>query len=107
MNLHNKKPASNYEVQNWLIKTLKLTKQQELDLINYEFIRFSPFYFYKKKERVDNVWFRLTLIFFPFIWILIFISLPINFIITGRWGYDERKNVLIKLIHDWMNKLRL
>lgn len=107
MKLHNKKLSSNYEVENWLVKTLKLTKQQELDLKTYEYIRFSPFSFYKKKEKVENFWFRLTLIFFPIVWILIFVSLPINFIITGRWGYDERKNVLIKVIHDWMNKLRL
>lgn len=40
MKLHNKKLSSNYEVENWLVKTLKLTKQQELDLKTYEYIRF-------------------------------------------------------------------
>jgi hypothetical protein len=106
MKLHNLKKASNYEVENWLIDKLKLRKDQERDLRNYEFIRSSPFYFYKKKEKVDNILFRLTLLFFPIVWILLFITLPINFIITGTWGYND-KNILIKLIHDWMEKLRL
>jgi hypothetical protein len=106
MKLHNLKEASNYEVENWLVKNLKLTKDQERDLRNYEFVRISPFYFYKKKEKVDNIWFRLTLLFFPIIWILLFITLPVNFIITGKWGYND-KNILIRLIHDWMQKLRL
>lgn len=106
MKLHNFKKASNYEVENWLVKKLNLTKEQEIDLRNYEFIRFSPFFFYKKKEKVNNFWFRITLIFFPIVWILLFITLPINFIISGRWGYDD-KNVIIKFIHNWMDKLRL
>lgn len=106
MKLHNLKEASNYEVENWLIDNLKLTKDQQYNLRNYEFVRKSPFYFYKKKEKINNIWFRLTLLFFPIIWIFLFITLPINFIITGKWGYND-KNILIKLIHDWMQKLRL
>jgi hypothetical protein len=104
MNLHNLKEASNYEVEEWLIKELNLKKDQQRNLRDQEYVRFAPFYFYKTKKNIKNIWFRLSIIFFPFIWLLLFISLPINFIITGYWGFDTKK---LKHIFNWMNNIGL
>ena len=61
------KKAPEYKVQEWLEKKLELTNYQKSKLYNEEIIRFSPFYFYerKQKEKISILW-RFTLIFFPF-----------------------------------------
>lgn len=105
MNLSRLKQAYNYEVDNWLKEKLQLTDYQKSLLYDREIIRFAPFYFYKKKEKQSNILWRLTLPFYGIYFILLFIGLPINFILTGHWGYNEKfyNNFHLK----WENKLVL
>ena len=46
---------------------------------------------------------RLTLPIGMLVWFLMFISLPINFMITGEWGYNIGKG----RIYNWLKSLRL
>ncbi|MEO0037328.1 MAG: hypothetical protein RIQ59_539 [Bacteroidota bacterium] len=104
MNLHNYEKASEYEVIEWLkqSKDLNLTDQQKSNLYNQEIIRFSPFEFYKQRERISNVWIRLSIIFYPIVWLLLFLALPFKFLIKGSWGYRTED---IKWFYKWGNNL--
>lgn len=104
MNFSNLEEARDYEVEEWLIKKLNLTAYQQSELRNHEFVRFSDFYFFKRKKQVKNLWLRLTIILFPIVWLLLFISLPITFIITGKWGYDDNK---VKWFKNWAYLLNI
>lgn len=100
MNLTNLKRASNFEVEEWLEKNIvELTTYQKQKMSEDEIIRFSPFKFFKHRKKVDNILVRLTVIFIPIVWIILFLTLPINFLITGNWGYKYDKL-------NWFNKWR-
>lgn len=60
--------------------------------------------FYEAIEVPVKPLIRLTLPFAIITIILMLISLPINFIITGRWGYNVRKQT--RLIN-WFRALKL
>ena len=45
--------------------------------------------FYEEKSKPTPKWLRFTLPFALILFILMFLFLPINFIITGRWGYNR------------------
>jgi len=62
------------------------------------------FFKHKNESKVHFLW-RLTVIFFPVAWILLFIGLPLNMIFTGKWGYG--KFVIEKFWTPWMDKLNL
>jgi len=60
--------------------------------------------FYVEKLAPVKLWMRLTLPFALITLVLMFIGLPICFIITGKWGYsltDENR------IYNWFKALRL
>jgi len=60
--------------------------------------------FYYEKITPVKPWLRLTLPFAIILFILMFISLPINFIITGSWGYPlKEKNYIL----NWFRSLKL
>lgn len=103
MKITNLERASNWEVKKWLEKEFELTPYQK-EKLNEDFIRFSPFYFYKrpKKENVSILW-RLTVIVFPFYFITLFCFLPVNYLFTGKWGYNGK---FIDNFHSkWIRKL--
>lgn len=53
-----------------------------------------------KNEKVETpLWIRFTIILFPIAYIVLFAFLPINYIITGKWGYN------IKWLKDWVDAL--
>jgi hypothetical protein len=91
MKLSQLEKASNYHVENWLQEKLALTPYQRSKMINDELIRFSPFEFYQrpKKEKVSVLW-RLTLPLFPIYVLIIIIINPIKWMITGKWGYNQK-----------------
>ena len=101
---NNLKKASDFEVQDWLIKQLELTPYQKSILYDKEIIRFSPFRFFKYKKETKSLLWRFTLPLYPIVWILLVISSPINYLITGRWGYETK---IIKWFMDWGYKLGL
>ncbi len=106
MNFSNLHKAHDYEVNTWLADRLSLTPYQMDILRTKELVRCGPYRFYKQrqKEPVSILW-RLTLIFVPIYWIIMFIGLPINFTITGRWGYSQ--TFVDKFHGPWFNKLKL
>lgn len=56
--------------------------------------------FYKyKKIKVVPFHIRLTIIFALLLYLLMFTFMPFNFILTGRWGYEN------KYIFNWFKKV--
>lgn len=101
MGLLNLKKASNIEVENWLLKKIpNLTKEQMRFIRDDEIIRFSPYRFYKRGKKTKNVFVRLSIIFIPFVFIVLAIGLPFNYFITGYWGYDDNK---INWLTNWLS----
>jgi len=98
--------ASDYEVRQWLESELDLTPYQKEKLYKSEIIRLSNFYFYKipKKEKVSILW-RLSIIIYPFYFLLAISFLPIKFIFTGKWGYG--RDFIDKFHSVWIRKIGL
>lgn len=90
MSLHNYKKAQNHEVEKWLKDELNLTDYQKSKIYSDEIVRFAPFEFMKRRKRVSNIWFRLSIIVFPIILCLLYLSLPFKFILSGSWGYSRK-----------------
>lgn len=106
MRLTNLQPASHLEVRDWLEKTLELTPYQKEKIRIREIVRFAPFEFYKRRNdlKAHPLW-RLTLLLLPVYLVLIYGSLPFNWMLTGRWGYGQK---FYDNFHArWMNKLNL
>ncbi|AMR34175.1 hypothetical protein A0256_23340 [Mucilaginibacter sp. PAMC 26640] len=100
----NLRKASHFEVQDWLIKELELTPYQKSKLYDKEIVRFSPFDFFKYKRKTKSLLWRFTLPIYPVIWVLLVISSPIVYLITGRWGYETR---YIQWFRNWAYNLGL
>lgn len=75
----------------------------ELKKIDCEIIadklRGSNLEFYKTVEMETPFFIRLTLPFAVIFFLLLLIFMPINYFITGEWGYK------IEWFKNWMNKL--
>jgi hypothetical protein len=108
MNLINLKEASYYEVEKWLIENIPdLTPYQKSKITdNYgEFIRFSPFKFFKLiKLQKPDVWWRLTIIPFGIVFLLLIVSLPIKMLFTGTWVYEYKD---IEWFINWGQKINI
>jgi len=92
MRLINLKRIDNYEVEKWLEdKIPELTTYQKERIRDDEIVRFAPFYFYKRRKKVNNVFIRLSAIFIIPVFLVLIIGLPFNFLITGNWGYSGLK----------------
>lgn len=91
MYLHNYKKAPEHEVRKWLEESIpEITPYQKSEIYNREIIRFSPFEFMKRRERVSNIFFRLSILIMPIVWTLVVTSLPLKFLFSGTWGYSEK-----------------
>lgn len=93
MKLHNLKKASDYEVKEWIFKSIPNLTQHQKTTISDDYncmIRRAPFEFYKKKKKVNNFFIRLTIVPFVFVYLLLLLGLPFNFILTGMWGYSSK-----------------
>ena len=106
MNLSSLKRARDFEVETWLEKIPDLSDYQKGCIRSDEFVRFAPFYFYKRnKNEKSNVLWRLTIAIVPLYLIVIICGLPINMIFTGEWGYGR---AFIDNFHrKWFKKLGL
>ncbi len=90
MRLVNYKRAWDHEIYEWLEKSIpELTVYQKEAIRDNEIIRFAKFYFVKKIEPVKNIFVRLSVFLIPIAWICIVLSLPVNFLINGKWGYSN------------------
>ncbi len=105
MKLHNLKPAHDLDVSEWIQKSIpELTAYQKEKIRDNEIVRFAPFEFFKIKKPVKNVLVRLTIILMPIVWVLIAISLPFNFLVTGQWGYGYKR---MRWFMDWQHAVGL
>ncbi len=102
MKLHRLEKARNYDVREWLIKSLELNEEQQRKLRDYEIIRFSNFEFYKMRESVKPSFImRLSIIPLIILYLVLIIFLPISYIVTGKVGYSEK---MYKFVSDWRHK---
>ena len=91
MRILNLKKAHDLDVQKWIFESIpELTAYQKQKIRDNEIVRFAPFEFMEHTEKVNNIFLRLSIIFIIPVFILLMIGLPINFIITGSWGYNKR-----------------
>jgi len=103
MNLINLKKVSDYDVMNWLERKIPdLTDRQKRIMRDSEMVRFAPFDFMERRKKVNNVWLRLTIVVMPIVLLGLIASLPFNFIITGKWGYDR-----VEWYSKWVSKCGL
>lgn len=77
----------------------KLTNEELCD----RFIDLKLDFYYEKKTPV-NIWIRLTLPFALVAILLMLLALPINFLVTGQWGYSLGKE---NKILNWFKSLKL
>jgi hypothetical protein len=90
MELTNLKQAREHEVREWLFKTMPDITPYQKDYL-YEHLRFSPFKFYKVvKNEKPNMFWRLTILPFGIVFLLLILTLPLKLILTGRWAYNEK-----------------
>lgn len=60
--------------------------------------------FYKEEETPVRFWIRFTLPFAIFTMLIMFLFIPFNFLITGKWGYKiGKKNYIL----NWFKELKL
>ena len=102
--LHQYKRTSSLKVQKWIENNIPELTAYQKETIRYdEMIRFSPFYWYEKRQKEKvNPLFRLTIIPFFVIMLILLIGLPVNFLFVGRWGYG---NKMFNTLSKWQNKL--
>ncbi len=105
MELSSLKIARGHEIGDWLTESLKLTPYQQSILSEeyYDILRISPFYFYKDTDenKTTFLW-RMTVVFWPIVFILVNISLPFVFVVSGKWGYNRW--FIDKIIAPWLQK---
>ena len=105
MNFHQYKKARNSDVEKWLIESIPdLSPYCKHKIREDEIIRFAPYDFFEYKKPVSNFWLRLTIIFIPIVFILLFVFLPVNFLLSGQWGYSTK---YIKWFYDWSGKVNV
>lgn len=75
----------------------KLKRTDTDDIVNV--IRSMGVTIYKNEKVETSLWIRFTIILFPIAFIILFAFLPINYIISGKWGYN------IKWLKDWVDAL--
>jgi len=62
-------------------------------------LRGSKLNFYSRSEKKTPFWIRVTLPFAVICLLLLFLFMPINYFITGEWGYE------LEFFANWMRKL--
>lgn len=107
MEFHNLQKVWHTDIARWLEDELELTQAQKEKLrgpdYEYDMIRFSEFKFYREKEvRKTNIIFRATAPLFAVYWVILFLSMPIKWLITGSSRYKSEN---LKFYHSWCDKL--
>ncbi len=87
MKLHNLKQVQDYEVEKWIKEKFNLNPAQISEMNYKETVSRSPFYFFKSKEKIKQPLLRLTIIFMPFVWLILFCCIPFIFLMKGQWGW--------------------
>lgn len=104
--IYNLTIAKHLEFADYLVDELELTKEQAYHLRYDGVIKYSDYYIFKEKPKAkENILLRLTILVFPIWFLILFISLPFNWIIKKQWGYSARIGEI--LIGKWANKLQI
>lgn len=91
MRLYDLQKVWDSDVVKWLEESIpELTAYQKERIRDKEIVRFAPFYFMKRTKKVNNMLTRFSVILLLPVLILLIIGLPINFFITGKWGYSGK-----------------
>jgi len=100
MRLYDLQKVWDSDVVKWLEDSIpELTAYQKEKIRDNEIVRFAPFYFMERTKKVNNILTRFSVIFLLPVLILLLIGLPINFFITGKWGYSEKMRWYGKWVH--------
>lgn len=60
--------------------------------------------FYYEEVKPIKLWVRLTLPFAVILYLIMFLFIPFNFFITGKWGYSlNDKNIIL----NWFRSLKM
>jgi hypothetical protein len=103
MKFHQYKKARNSDVENWLKESIPdLSPYCKHKITENEIIRDAPYDFFELQEPVTNFWFRLTIVFIPIVFIVLFALLPVFFLFSGKWGYSTK---YIQWYYDWLGKI--
>ena len=106
--MHNLERVPHYEIAEFIKKQLDFdfteAQRNYMSEVLAEHIRKSNLIIYRRKKKYSNFWFRLTTPLFMITCLFVWLSLPIVFILTGRWGYDIKK---VQWFINWMSKLGL
>lgn len=99
--------ANQSDVIKWFEKNVvELTVYQKERLRDDEAFRWGPLYFYYRKEQEPTkfLW-RLTYPIFMVYFIMMWLMLPVFFLVTGRWIYPQW--LLNRIHYPWCRKLNL
>ena len=85
MNFRNLKRANKYEFENWLVSNMpNISKSQKEAILYNEVLNYSGFYLFKRVKKVKSIWLRMSIVLIPFVWLILMILLPINFIRVSK-----------------------
>ena len=92
--------ADEYEFALWMKEQEIITNQQYCEIVNREYLRFSGFKFYKKKElKKHNFLWRLTAPFYLVYCVLLIMAMPLKWMITGNRYLPQK--FLDNFHHKW------
>ena len=108
MNITNLKEMNSFEVRDWIFENIpELTSYQKEIIGNFynSPILNSDIYFFKRKEKKSsNFFLRLTIIPALILYVMFIVLMPVNFLFTGRWGYDKK---IMGWFIDWCSRIGL
>ena len=100
-----KKKVHQRDVKNWIIGRLNLCDRDKDALWNLD-LEESGYTVWKKKKAKIHPWLRITLIFWALFFVLLLVCMPLNFMLTGSWGYNPEKR-LFRFYTNWGEALGL
>jgi hypothetical protein len=100
MQIINEKRISERDAALLLKETIPHLDDMPLEMLEY-YLSDTGLIFYERKAVVKPLLFRLSIIPALVLWLVLFVLLPFNFIVTGVWGYE------IAWIREWFRALNL
>lgn len=107
MNFSRYEKIKSYRANDLIRKKLELTPYQAQLLVDRDFWEDEQgdiIFFQQRKPSTKNAFYRASVIFLPLVWVVLFLGLIINFILTGHWGYESKT---IAWFNKWLHNLNL
>lgn len=103
MNIFRYKQVRDYDVEQYFRKHLDLTVYQKQRI--EDVIRSAPFDFISFEKEAAVFWpWRLTVIFFILFILLLWITMPIKWMLTGHGRYGQ-KSIALKVYRFWGKRI--